>query len=162
MADRAFMYCPLCRSNGNNHTELIRDSHIYTCPLGHTMTNEQIQKLNPELIKLQTFYKPRPTDVKTEFFCHPEIAQRIKNELGDGYHRTLESILEVCLTGEYVLVDGVQAKELRTMNIKNGAEMLACAKNNKELEGENLELKKQVDHYERIFSRAASEATAID
>lgn len=155
MADRAYMYCPLCRDNSGAKVELMRDAHLFNCPMGHTITQDRMGVLNPEKIKLQFFFKPGPHDVKTEAWVNGEVLSRAKEKLGEQFHPTIDSILRVAVTGDYVLVDGVQAKELRKRNIKNGQEMVACAQDNERLENENSQLKEKIAYFEGIFAKAA-------
>ncbi len=145
MADRAYMKCPACRDSGNaTPPELMRNQGDpnFFCPLGHVLTPERLQLLRPEMIRLQPTFKPRDTDVKAEFWCNPDVLQKAKEALGVNFHRTLESILQCALTGDYILVDGQQATELTKLGVRNGAEMLATAKENQRLAGENEEFTK--------------------
>lgn len=155
MSDRSFMKCPLCRDNGNaNPPEMLRDAHIFTCPLGHSMTQERLAALNPEKIKLQFVWKPGTGDIKCEFWINQEVYQKAHEALGDRIHKTVDSILRAAMNGEYVLIDGKQAEELHKLGVRNGAEMLAVAKQNQSLVAENESLVEQVNRWERRIAEA--------
>lgn len=161
MSDRAFMKCPLCRDAGNpNPPELMRDAHMFNCPMGHSIPQERLSVLNPEKIKMQVVFRPGVNDVKSEFWCNQEVLQRAKEALGERFHKTIESILRTAMTGEYILIDGQQAAELRKLGIRNGAEMVATAKQNLELVGQNESLTAEVTKWETRIAEAMTGAGA--
>ena len=157
MGDRAFMYCPHCRANGAR-VELIRESHLFNCPMGHSIPQEQLMAMNPEMIKIQPVFKAGPNDVKAEFWCNSEILNRAKEHLGVGFSKTIESILRSAMQGDYILIDGAQASELKKLGIRNGAEMLATAKQNQQLVAENEGLVEQVNRWEKRIAEAMTGA----
>lgn len=157
MSERAFMFCPICRATNGQKVEMYRDAHLFTCLMSHAIQQEQLMAMNPEMIKLEFHFKPQPNDVKVECWVNSEVLRRAKEILGDRFHPTVDSLLRVVVTGDYVIVDGVQAKQLRDKNIKNGQEMVACALDNDRLDAENLDLKNKVAYFEGIFKRASEE-----
>ena len=58
------------------------------------------------------------------------------------------------MAGEPVVIDGQQAAELRKLGVKNGAEMVAVAKQNSELAGQNEDLTEQLNKWEKRFENA--------
>ena len=155
MADRAFMKCPYCRNQGNqNPPELMRDNVDMFCLMGHRGTHAQILAMNPEMIKMETHFKPGPNDVKAEIWVNSEVVMRAKEALGERFHPTIASLIRCCMAGEPVVIDGVQATELRKLGVKNGAEMLAAAKQNVELAGQNEDLVEQLNKWEKRFENA--------
>ena len=155
MADRAYAYCPMCRNSSGAKVEAMRDSHMMNCLMGHSMTQEQFWSMNPEKIKLDAHFKPGPNDVKAEVWVNSEIYMKAKEILGVQFHRTMDSLMRVAMTGDFIIVDGIQAEKLRAKHIKNGAEMLACAEECERLEAEREMLKDKLDYFESIFKRAA-------
>ena len=154
MADRAFMYCPMCRAAGNDRSELMRDNVDFFCLMNHRMPHEAMPKLNPEMIKTEVHFKPGPNDTKTEVWINKDILYRVQQALGERFHPTMASIIRCCAAGEPVIVDGQQAEKLRKLGIRNGAEMLACAEQNKELAGQNEWLTQELNRWENRFAEA--------
>lgn len=148
------MYCPLCRDNGSPHVELMRDSHIFSCPMGHSIQQERLGLMNPEKIKLQVIWKPGVGDIKVEIWVNQEVYQKARESMGDRIHKTVDSILRTAMTGEYILVDGAQAAKLHKLGIRNGAEMVTAAEQNQTLVAENEELVKQVTRWENRIAEA--------
>lgn len=154
MADRAFIYCPLCRDNGTKRIELLRDSHIFTCVMGHSIPQERLHAMNPEMIKMDVIWKPGPHDVKTEVWVNEEVLSKAKEVLGARFHPTIDSILRAAMLGEFILVDGKQAAELKKLGVRTGQEMLATAQQNQTLVAQNEELSAQVTRWENRIAEA--------
>lgn len=154
MADRAFMYCPLCRAAGTPTAELMRDNVDFFCMMGHRMPHEAMMKLDPEMIKTEVHFKPGPNDVKTEIWVNREILARVQAALGERFHPTMASLVRCCAAGEPVLIDGQQAEKLRKMGIRNGAEMLATAEQNVQLAGQVESLTEDLNRWESRIAEA--------
>jgi hypothetical protein len=148
MAKRAMMYCPHCRRAGIPTEELfleMPENNVFRCKNGHAFADrEQLLSAAPDLIKLDFIEKPNPTDVKAEFFIDPLVLQKFREQFPNRQHSTVNSILSLCIYGEPVLIDGIQAKKLRDMGVRNGAEMVAALEVTKGLEGEIEGLKSQI------------------
>lgn len=159
MADRAFMRCPFCRNQGNqNPPELMRDNVDMFCLMGHRAPHAQIMAMNPEMIKAEVHFKPGANDIKAEIWVNGEVLMRAKEALGERFHPTIASLIRCCMAGEPVVVDGVQAQELKKLGVKNGAEMLATAKLNSELSGQNQYLTEELNKWENRFKDAMTSA----
>jgi hypothetical protein len=154
MADRAMAYCPDCRANGNPTVEAMRDNVDCFCVLGHKQPHAAFWAKNPDMIKTEVHFKPGPHDMKAEIWVNAEVLTKAKQALGERFHPTIASLIRACMAGEPVLIDGVQAAELRKLGVRNGAEMLATAKLNLELAGQNENLVEQVNRWENMAARA--------
>ena len=154
MADRVMAYCPKCRDSGKPKIEAMRDNVDCFCLFGHKMSHAEFWSMQPEMIKTEVHFKPGPHDVKCEVWVNAEVLERAKQALGERFHPTMASLIRMCMAGEPVLIDGVQAAELRKMGIKNGAEMVTTAKQNLELVGQNEGLVEQVNRWESMAARA--------
>lgn len=158
MADRAFMYCPLCRDSGSPTVELLRDNVDFFCMLGHKLPHQRMLALNPEMMKTEIRFKPGPSDVKVEVWVNREVLAKTQDSLGERWHPTIASLIRCCMAGEPVIIDGQQAAELRKLGVRNGAEMLSTAKLNIELSGQNESLVEKVNEWETRFRSALQEA----
>ena len=154
MADRAYMYCPLCRDGGSPTVELMRDNVEFFCMMGHNMPHARMLALRPDMIKTEIRFKPGPHDVKVEVWVNRDVLAKTQDALGERWHPTIASIIRCCMAGEPVIVDGQQASELRKLGIRNGQEMLATAKLNQELTGQNESLVAKVNEWEDRFKSA--------
>jgi len=154
MADRAYMYCPFCRNQGSPKVELHRDNVDMFCLMGHKGPHGQILAMNPEMIKTTVRFQPGPNDVKAEVWVNGERLLKAKEALGDRFHPTIASLISCCMAGEPVIIDGQQAAELRKLGIRNGQEMLAAAKENVQLAGQNQSLTDEVIKWETRIAGA--------
>lgn len=142
---------------GNLKSELMRDNVDMMCLVGHKAPHAQMLAMNPEMIKPTVIFKPGPNDVKAEIWINSERLMRAKEVLGERFHPTMASLISACMAGEPVLIDGQQAAELRKMGIRNGSEMLAAAKLNLELAGQNETLsQKNIEWENRIAGAMAN------
>ena len=154
MADRAFMYCPLCRDGGSPTIELMRDNVDFFCLMGHKLPHARMLALNPDMIKTEIRFKPGPNDVKVEVWVNREVYGKTQDALGERWHPTIASLIRCCMAGELVIIDGQQAAELRKLGIRNGQEMLATAKLNVDLSSQNEDLVAKVNEWENRFKDA--------
>jgi len=143
MAERSFIYCPFCERQNNLQTELLRGNpelHLYKCSLGHSFDYHTLMGMSPTMIKLEHIEKPRPTDVKAEFFVAPDLWGKFLAKFPNRKNATMESIMALSLDDDLIIISGEQAKKLKGFGIKTGQEMLACAENNQTLTAENEQL----------------------
>ena len=142
MSERSFVWCPICQANGTQ-TELLRGApelHIYRCAMGHAFEYEALMARNPTMIKLEAHEKPAPTDIKAQVWVNPELWAKFCAKFPDRKNATMVSIMSLSLDGDLVIISGEQAKKLKALGIKSGADMLATAENNRTLEAENSDL----------------------
>jgi hypothetical protein len=144
----------MCRNQGSARVELIRDNVDLFCMMGHRMPHAAMLNMNPEMIKTEVRFKPDAHDVKAEVWVNAERLARAKEALGERFHPTIASLISCCMAGEPVIIDGQQAAELRKLGIRNGQEMLAAAKQNLELAGQNENLTMEVNRWEKRIQEA--------
>ena len=134
-----------------------RSHTFFVANFGHVFDYQALTALNPTKMPMQVVEKPAPTDIKADFWIQPEILNRYRQKFPNQQHSTLNSILAILLDDDYVIVSGEQARKLRALNVKNGADMVATAENNRTLTDENEQLVKEND---RFFSAVREKAAA--
>ena len=147
-------YCPMCRNNGNPSIQAMRDNVDCFCLMGHRMPHAAFWSMKPDLMKTEVRFAPGANDVKAEIWVNQEVLMKAKEALGERFHPTIASLIRCCMAGLPVMIDGQQAAELRKLGVKNGAEMLAVAKQNSELSGQNEDLTEQLNKWEKRFENA--------
>lgn len=152
MSDRAMMYCPTCRDLAgytNNPVltviELMRDMDMIRCANGHTFHDyNALMAMNPTKIRLAPQDIRQPGDVKVDFWIDGDILKRFQARFPHQQNSTVQSILSLyCMGEDPVIIDGVQAKELRALGIKNGQEIIAELSVKSELQAEIEGLKQE-------------------
>ena len=151
-------YCPMCRANNNPSVIAQRDNVNCFCLMGHRIPHAQFWSMKPDMVKTEVRFAPGQGDVKIEIWCNQEVYMRAKEALGERFHPTIASIIRCCMAGEPVIIDGQQAAELRKLGVRNGAEMLATAKLNSELSGQNETLTEELNKWENRFKDAMAAA----
>lgn len=146
------MTCPTCRDLGKitgnpilNGIELMRDMDMIRCANGHTFPNyNELMAMNPDKIKLAPQDIRQPGDVKVEFWVDGTILAKFRERYPFQQNSTVQSILSLYCTGEDpVIIDGVQAKQLRALGIRNGQEIIAEMSVKSELQAEIDGLKQE-------------------
>lgn len=164
MAKRAMMYCPTCRRVGLPQEELFLDmpeNNVFRCHNGHAHGDYmELMEMSPELIKLVVMEKPQPNDIKAEFFIDKEVLTKFRSMYPNQQSSTVSSVLSLFIYGEPVLVDGIQAKKLREMGVRNGAEMVAALEVTKSLESEIEGLKSQITMLTNILAQTGKAVEA--
>lgn len=149
-------YCPMCRNNGSPTVMAMRDNVDCFCMMGHRMPQAQFWAMKPDMTKTEVRFTAGPGDVKAEVWVNGEVLMKAKEALGERFHPTVASLIRCCMAGLPVLIDGQQADELRKLGIRNGAEMVAAAKQNVELAGQNESLSQEVIKWETRIAGALS------
>jgi hypothetical protein len=147
-------YCPMCRNLGNPSVQAMRDQTNCFCLMGHSLSHSQFWAMKPDMIKTEVRFAPGQGDVKVEVWCNQEVYMKAKEALGERFHPTIASLIRCCMAGDAVVIDGQQAAELRKLGVKNGAEMLATARQNAELSGQNENLTEELNKWENRFKDA--------
>lgn len=164
MAKRAMMYCPRCRNVGLATVELVTENpeqDVFRCPNSHAFPNYmELMKMNPDMIKLVASEKPQPGDVKVEVWVDKQILDRFQSLYPAKLNATVSSIMSLHLYGDPVIIDGIQAKKLRELGVRNGAEMVAAMEVAKSLEDQLATLQGQIAIYQSMFEKAGVMAPA--
>lgn len=155
MADRSYILCPRCEKEGSKF-ELVRENVEFKCPNGHTFVYGQLSEATK--IPLAFVEKANVGDTKAEFFVNADILAKFRAKYPMQQNSTVTSILALFLDDDLVVVDGKQARELKKLGVKNGAEMLSAVQNNATLESENNELKGKLDFMRSMFKSADVES----
>ena len=158
MAKRAMMYCPRCRMVGLPQVELVYESpepDVYRCPNSHAIEGYlNLMKMNPEMIKFIAHETPQPNQVKREVWIDKNVVDRFESAYPAKLNATVESIMTLHLAGEPIIIDGQQAKKLRALGVKNGAEMLAAIEVGRTLEAELATAQNQIALFQGMFQAA--------
>jgi hypothetical protein len=142
MAERSFIYCPYCEKQGTQ-VELLRsnpDAHLYRCPFAHVFDYTTLMSLRPTMIKVEIQEKPNPTDIQAQVFINPELWKRFRERFPNRSNATMVSIMQLTLDDDVIVISGDQARKLKALGIKTGADIVACAENNQTLTDTNQQL----------------------
>jgi hypothetical protein len=117
-------------------------------------------KLNPEMIKVVPHETPQAGDVKTEVWIDKQLLEKFNAIYPAKLNATVNSILSLHLYGDPVIIDGIQAKKLHAMHIRNGAEVVAALEVARSLEDQLATAQQQIALYQGMFANAGIMAPA--
>lgn len=154
-------YCPGCERQGIQNVELVRgqpEMHLFRCAIGgHAYTYEQLRTLGAKMVQTAVAYTPPPAYVKGHVFLPPELWAKFCQKYPQQTSPTLESILSLLLDDDLILISGAQARELKKLGVKTGADMVETAKSNQTLTATNEDL---VRENSRFYQAIAEHANA--
>lgn len=162
MAKSAMMYCPHCRKVGQLRVELFTEmpeTDVFRCSNGHAFPDRvALMAMNPDLIKLIPHEKPQTTDVKLEVWIDPALLNKFNELKPNCINATVQSILSLFLYGDPVIIDGVQAKKLHELGVKNGQEILASLEVAKTIEADLNTANEKIAIFQSVLAAAGAHA----
>lgn len=158
MPEHSF-YCPGCERQGIPNVELVRgqpEIHIFRCSVGgHAYTYDQLRTLGAKMVTAQLAYTPPPTYVKGHVFLPPELWAKFCQKYPQQVSPTMESIISLLMDDDLILVSGEQARELKKLGVKTGADMLETAKSNQALSVTNEDLVRENSRFYQAIAEHA-------
>lgn len=155
------MYCPNCRRVGIPDVELMTEApepHLFRCMNSHVFEREALMAAKPDMVKMVVREVPGPHDVKTEFWIHGEVLKRFQAKFPNQMSATVNSILQMYLTGDVLIIDGIQAKKLHELGARTGQEVIALLEGAKTTEAELATTKEQLQFLAGLMNRSGAEA----
>jgi hypothetical protein len=155
----SYIYCPSCMKEGEK-VRLTRDQHLHRCPFGHgPFDNKQLGAIRArgglvEMEKYKVIEQPPDYAEKFSVWCNPEVWKVLQEKYEGRFIATMVTMLEALADDSIVFIDGVDAKRLREMGVKNGVEMRALVEKQKELEGTLDAQKALLDRLKPILNAA--------
>jgi len=157
--ERAFMWCPTCDKNGANNEVVKEDNVMFKCVIGHQLGNyAQVMSMNPRMIKLEVIRKANAGDVKVDVFVNGSALEKFNNMHPGQLDATVDNIIRLHTDGDLIIVDGMQAREMRSLGVMTGTQMLAAIKNAKELEVQIASQTAALELVQGMFAKAGVES----
>ena len=152
----AYTYCPTCRSNGNDRSPLIREMHVIRCSFGHSFSGGQLQQYGADMIKATDIFLETPaiTDEMWKVPVNPRVKAILENKFKGRVFVTIGTLLAALSDDTLVMITGEQAKELRELGIKNGADMLSAVRTAKETEKALEDAITQIERFQSVLHAA--------
>jgi hypothetical protein len=153
---KAYVWCPICRQNGNPQSPLIRDGHIIKCNFSHQLTGADLQNFGADMIKANEIFHEQPTitDMAWKIFLNPKVKEKLEAKYAGRIMITIATFLAALADDAIVLITGEQAVELRKLGVKSGAEMLSAMKQFKETERERDEAIASIEKFMNMVKSA--------
>lgn len=157
--ERAFMWCPTCDVNGVNSEVTKLDNVMFVCGIGHQLGDyNQLMSRKPRMIKMEIVRKANVGDIKVDVFVNSTALDKFQQLHPGQLDATVDNIIRQHTDGDLIIIDGMQARELKSLGIMTGAQMLAAIKNAKTLEADIATKEIQLQTIQSMFERMGVES----
>ena len=152
----AYMFCTVCRQNGNPSVPLQRDGHILRCEFGHQPSSQQLY--GADMVKASDIFLETPaiTDIMWKIPINPRVKAVLEDKLKGRILVTIGTLLAALADDTLVMITGEQAAELRALGVKNGADMLSAVKTAKETERSLADAVTQLERFQAMLNAASA------
>jgi hypothetical protein len=141
------LYCVACDKVGVS-SRMMKVMHsrgegmqVKCMAAGHQYNYERFMSLNPRKEQLMLTEKMPPSCVIQQVWVHPEAWAMLQKRFPQTLMTTLCATLTALADPDTVMVEGNYAREMRTLGVERGRDVLGLAKRVKELEAETEEMK---------------------
>jgi hypothetical protein len=160
-----YAYCGTCAQQGNPNSPLRRELDTVQCPLGHKFQGSMAMTAsggalpdtaNMSMVKLTEYQPEQPqiTDVAWKIFTHPSIRAKLEERYAGRVMATVSTYLMALADGSVVMITGPDAVKLKSMGIKNGAEILATVDSVRQLEKDLADANARLEQFQKILVAA--------
>jgi len=154
----AYLYCPLCRQNGNPKVMMSRENHQFKCPvnLSHILDWNQMMALNADKVQLADVMQEQPDSrcMSFKIFLIPETWQDFQKKFAGRVWITIGTLFSAMVSDELFIITGPDAAALRAKGLKNSAQVLASLDSNTKLEQERDQAKEQLERLMGLIKEA--------
>jgi hypothetical protein len=152
----AYVFCPICRSQGNSQSPLTRDgTGSIRCQFQHgPFTLEQLQ--SSDMVKSSELFIEQPTitDIRWPIFVNPDVKAKLERKFSGRLMITLATYLAAIADDSIVMITGEQAGKLRALGITNGQQILSTVEMAKQTERELDESNKTIQKFMGLIAAA--------
>lgn len=141
------IFCPMCDKQGIS-SKMIRvmrsageGMRVRCGAMGHTYNYETLMKLNPRKEQLVLNEKMPASCIVQNVWVHPEAWAMLQKRFPQTLMTTLCATITALADPDTVMVEGQYAREMKTLGVERGRDVLGLAKRVKELEAENEEMR---------------------
>src|SRR5579863_1028838 len=151
------LWCPAC-DRAQAPSRMVRQLHskqegmVLRCAgMGHTYSYDRLMSLHPRMDKPDQPERQPPNTIVHQVWVYPEVLAALRNKFPQNLATTLCSCLTALADADTVLIEGEWAREMAALGIKRGREVLALAKEVKELRDKVKELQMKEDMLANFF-----------
>lgn len=161
------IWCPQCDRAGNPSRMIKQQGGHRTegmavkCANGlHMLTYSKLMSLNPRMDKPDFIEKQPPGTVTMTIWVYPEVLEALRQKFEHNMNTTMCSAVTALADPDTVLIEGEHAREIASLGIKRGREILGLAREVKELRTQLERAKIQMEALAPIFQAMGIHANA--
>lgn len=139
------IFCPACDRAGNPSRMMAQQGGHRTEGMAarcqnqlHTFTYSKLMSLHPRMDKPDFVEKQPPNTVTMTLWVYPEVLESLKQKFEHNLNTTMCSAVTALADPDTVLIEGEHAREIASLGIRRGREVLGLAR-------EVIELRKQLE-----------------
>jgi hypothetical protein len=153
-----YVYCEVCKQNGNPQSPLVRAMNEVQCRFGHKfsgslmMTVRQFSGDVPDtahmdMVKTPINERPPLTSVKFTVWLHPKAIEGLQRRYPANLIATTDSVLSALADGNVLILSGPEVAKLHKRGIRNGTQIVASIE---AMENSNKERDEAVRELEKL------------
>lgn len=153
------IFCPVCDriEHGKTQSRMV-DSQLgmnhkgnYHCSgMGHKMSKSQLESLNPRMLKLQVTEKQPGNTSQQTFWIYPEALDALRTKFPNNLMTTICSLFNTLADPDTIVIEGEHMRELRTLGVHRGRDIVGLAKANQSLQEQLKEMTAAQKQYEMV------------
>lgn len=155
----AQIYCPKCDrlEHGTTQTRMINSHSGWKCAAGlHKMTYAELMALKPRMEKLVINEKQPGNTSTLQIWIYPEALTALRNRFPSNLMTTICSLFTSLADPDTLVIEGEHMRELRTLGIHRGRDIVGLATTVKALTAQLDEAKKLSEQYSGIAKLLAA------
>ncbi|MDE2103570.1 MAG: hypothetical protein KGL39_40395 [Patescibacteria group bacterium] len=152
------VFCPRCDRAGTparvvRQMAAKQEGMLVKCnQCGAIYNYQQLMSTHPRMDKVDFVEKPPAGYVTIPLWLHPEVVEAWKRKFPSNWQTTLSSAMTALADPDAVLIEGEYAREMASIGIRRGREVLGLAKKVKDLEEEVAALRLREQTLRQFFS----------
>jgi hypothetical protein len=147
------IYCPKCDriEQGRTESRMLNLPGGYKCTgLGHPFKYLELMAMKPRMEKLVVQEKQPPSATVLPIWIHPDALAALQTRFPSNFKTTLYSLFSALADPATVLIEGEHCRELATLGIHKGKEIVGLARTNNALTEQLKAMQEQMKQYEML------------
>lgn len=160
-----YVYCEVCKANGNPNSPLVRAMNEVTCKFGHKFSGSMMMSVAPfsgdqpdtasmSMVPLPINEQPPLTSEKWSVWVHPKVRAMLEQKYKGRLIATLDSIFGCLADGNVLILEGKDVAKLKKRGLSNGAQITAFVESTDAVQIENQQLRARLEQFEQLLRAA--------
>jgi hypothetical protein len=160
-----YVYCEVCKQNGNPQSPLVRAMNEVQCRFGHKFSGslmmtvrqfsgDQPDTANMSMVPLPLNEQPPLTSEKwitPPIWVHPKVKAMLLEKYKGRWIATLDSVFGALADGNVLIITGAEVAKLKKKGISNGSQVVAALESLDQSNRERDEAVKELDKFREML-----------
>jgi hypothetical protein len=164
-SNQLYVYCEVCKANGNPTSPLARSMDKVQCSFGHIFSGSMMMSVaansgdlpdtaNMSMVPLPINEQPPLTSEKRSVWVHPKVWTMLEQKYKGRMIATLDSIFGCLADGNVLILEGKDVAKLKKRGLSNGAQVIAYIDSTDSIQSENAQLRSRIEQFESLLRAA--------